>query len=148
MGPAVGGHGDVWVENATKTSSNVVIQNNVIENLTCWTREVPAAVLNGAVQNDVRGAVLQFIDTVEQTGICVNHQDGTYKRNPLADMQIMVAHAVQRGIFNHTGVPGHLQIATNTIGSDIIDWAMSPTAVLVPPFRCNGDSMHHVKRES
>lgn len=41
IGPAVGGQGLVFDEDINKTSSNIVIQDNTIENIKCWTKEIP-----------------------------------------------------------------------------------------------------------
>jgi hypothetical protein len=40
-GPAVGDFAFELSTNSSLTSSNVVIKNNVIENIQCWTNEVP-----------------------------------------------------------------------------------------------------------
>lgn len=40
-GPAVGGQGFVLEEDDTKTSSNIIIKDNKIANITCWTKEIP-----------------------------------------------------------------------------------------------------------
>jgi len=54
-GPTVGGFGFTQATRESM-SSNVSIKNNVIENMMCWTNEVPAAAVEGgAVQNDAGG---------------------------------------------------------------------------------------------
>lgn len=41
MGPAVGGQGFSFDSDSTKTSSNILIENNVIEDIQCWNKEIP-----------------------------------------------------------------------------------------------------------
>jgi hypothetical protein len=98
-----------------------------------------AAVVNGKVQNDVRGAVFQWVDNVDHSGIAI-HDDGTYKGNVVADIQIMVAKAIQQGVLQDTDL---LQTGVNTIDLLVVAWAESADATFAPQFRCNGDSMHH-----
>ena len=139
IGPAVGGFG--FAQAATESmSSNISIKNNVIENMKCWTNEVPAAVVGGVVQNDARGAVLQFVKSTEPNGFLAINSDGTYRRNPVADMQMMTAHAIQIGVLEHSSA---LQTIVNTISPTLVAWAQSSDAVFDPEYRCNGDSMHH-----
>ena len=138
-GPAVGGFGFAQAA-AESMSSNISITNNVIENIKCWTNEVPAAVVGGVVQNDARGAVLQFVKSKDPNGFLAIDRDGTYKRNPVADMQMMTAHAIQTGEL--TSSPA-LQTIVNTISPSLVAWAQSVDAVFDPEYRCNGDSMHH-----
>ena len=95
--------------------------------------------MNDKVQNDARGAVLQLVG-MDGTGIAMN-DDGTYKGNVIADMQIMVAKAIHEGVLQDKPL---LQTGVNTIDPEIIKWAESSDEVLYPKFRCNGDSMHHV----
>jgi hypothetical protein len=40
-GPAVGDQGFVFNENNTTTSSNILIKDNKINNIKCWTKEIP-----------------------------------------------------------------------------------------------------------
>jgi hypothetical protein len=137
-GPAVG---DFRFElNATLASNRVTISNNTIQNIKCWTNEVPAIVEANKVMNDVRGAIFQLTNSSSGSGIAINN-DGTYKGNIVADMQIMVAKAINDGDIENTP---QLQTAVNSIDSTIIDWASSSDIVYEPRYRCNGDSMHHV----
>jgi hypothetical protein len=138
-GPAVGGFGFALAA-TDSMSSFISITNNVIENIKCWTNEVPAAVVGGVVQNDARGAVLQFVKSKDPNGFLAIDRDGTYKRNPVADMQMMTAHAIQTGEL--TSSPA-LQTIVNTISPSLVAWAQSVDAVFDPEYRCNGDSMHH-----
>lgn len=140
-GPATEDFGDVFIENnATVTSSNVVIEGNTIENIKCWVNEVPAVVEDSKVVTDARAAVFQFVKTVDQSLISIN-DDGTYKRNVVADMQLMVANAILDGVLVDTP---EQQTGVNTIGRNLIDWASDASTTYSPLFRCNGDSMHHV----
>lgn len=91
--------------------------------------------------NDVRGAVFQLVSSMDSRPIA-RSADGTYMGNVVADMQIMVAKAVQDGVL--TDNP-ELQVGINNIGDSLINWAMSSTAVYDPEYRCNGDSMYHGK---
>ena len=90
--------------------------------------------------NDVRGAVFQLVRSSDNAPIAIN-PDGTYKGNVVADMQIMVAKAINDGLISSTP---QLQTAVNTLSSTITDWASSKDDVYKPQYRCNGDSMHHV----
>ena len=99
-----------------------------------------AAVVDGAVQNDARGAVFQWVDTVTGKGIALN-DDGTYKGNVVADMQIMVAKAIQDGVLTNTDL---LQTGVNTLAPSVVEWAEDPSLTFDPKYRCNADSMHHV----
>lgn len=139
-GPAVGGQGSFLNVNDEMTSSNVVISDNIITDITCATNEIPAAVVQGVVQNDARGGILQLVSSFDNSGIAID-ANGKYIGNVVSDMQIMVAHAINEGFLDDTG----LQLQTNTISQDIIDWA-SGTDSYVPKYRCNGDSMHHVSK--
>lgn len=106
-----------------------------------------AAVVDGTVQNDARGAVFQWVDTVTGKGIAMN-DDGTYKGNVVADMQVMVAKAIHDGVLNDTDA---LQTGVNTIDTSVVEWAANPALTFEPKYRCGGDVMHHVrwtKRES
>ncbi len=92
--------------------------------------------------NDPRGSVLQLVRSSDNAPIAIN-EDGTYKGNVVADMQIMVAKAIQENILENTP---QLQTFVNSINTTIIEWASSGTATFEPRYRCNGDSMHHVNK--
>ena len=62
-GPAVGGVGFAMTRDMDAASTNVNIANNNIENVVCFTNEVPASVVDGIVQNDARGAIVQLVNT-------------------------------------------------------------------------------------
>ena len=62
--------------------------------------------------------------------------DGRYKGNVVADMQIMVAKAIHDGVLHDTPL---LQTGKNTIDPSIVEWAESGRTVLSPQFRCNGE---------
>ena len=141
-GPAVGGMGFTLNRDEAVTSSNIAIKNNLIENIKCWTNEIPAAVVDGVVQNDARGAILQFVSSADGSPISIN-PDGTYLPNVVSNAQIMVANAIHNG--NLTNRPD-LQTGVNTISPQIVDWASNETATFTPTYRCNGDSMHHVSK--
>ena len=141
-GPAVGGIGFTLDKDNTVTSSNILIQNNQIENIKCWTNEIPAAVVDGVVQNDARGAILQFISSLDGSPISID-EEGRYRPNVVANAQIMVAKAIQDGVLLNDPV---LQTGVNTISPKIVKWASSENDVLTPAYRCNGDSMHHVSK--
>jgi hypothetical protein len=152
-GPAINGFGDWYPNNVTLTSSNIMIRNNTIRDFQCYNREIPAAVINGTVQLDVRGSVFQLVDTVTRTGIAINTTDGTYVGDVVADTQIMVAKAIHSGIFNQTAGNALLLTNINKISLPLIAWAEGiPTGTppITPSFnasyRCNGDSMHHVAK--
>lgn len=98
--------------------------------------------MNGTIQNDARGSVFQFVDALDHSGIAMN-SDGTYKGNVVADMQIMVAKAIEEEVLTDTDA---LQTVHNTIGSYLIEWAESANKTISPEFCCNGDSMHHVMK--
>jgi len=149
-GPAVGGQGfEFNDEDANTTSSDITIRNNYINKIMCWTNEVPAVIgdasgLDEAVANDPRGAVLQFVNTFDGSipYISIN-PDGTYKGNVVADMQMMVAHAIHLGYLWDEPL---LQTGANTINPKQVAWAMDGTTVYEPLYRCNGDAMHHVNK--
>lgn len=148
-GPAVGGQGFDLSEFDNKTSSNISIENNIVRDIKCWTNEIPATVLGGKVVNDVRGAVFQTVKVTEDAAdrpLAIT-SDGKYKRNPVADMQIMTAKAIEDGILASSP---ELQTGPNSITSTLIDWAAadpaSPESFFSPSYRCNGDSMHHVSK--
>jgi hypothetical protein len=90
--------------------------------------------------NDARGAVFQLIRSTDNSPIAINN-DGTYRGNVVADMQIMVAKAILDGTIESTP---QLQTAVNSIDETIIEWASSIDGIYEPQYRCNGDSMHHV----
>jgi hypothetical protein len=141
-GPAVGDYGLGLSRDDTLTSSNVNILNNSVNNIKCWTNEIPAAVVDGVVQNDVRGAILQFVSSIDNKPLGIN-PDGTYRGNVVLDMQVMVAKAIKDGVL--VDQPG-LQTIVSTVSDSIIDWASSSEGVFSPDMRCNGDSMHHVSK--
>jgi hypothetical protein len=141
-GPAVGGQGDFISDDHNATSSDIVIRNNIINNIKGWTNEVPAAVEDGVVLNDARGAIFQFVNSIDNSPIAINN-DGTYKGNVVADLQIMVAKAIKDDFLADRP---KAQTGVNTISDEIINWAESGSDVYVPSYRCNGDSMHHVSK--
>lgn len=98
-----------------------------------------ALVVNGKVQNDARGSVLQLVN-FEGKGTAMS-DDGRYRGNVVADMQIMVAKAIHDRVLEDTPL---LQTGVNAIDPEVVAWAESGRTVLSPQFRCNGDSMHHV----
>lgn len=138
-GPAAGGFGFELAE-STKMSSNIQISDNTIDNIKCWENEVPALIVDDVVQNDARGAMLQLIKSTSEDKFLAINDDGTYKRNPVADMQIMTAAAIQQGLLVDDPL---LQTIVNTISPSIVEWASSSNNILTPHYRCNGDSMHH-----
>lgn len=89
-----------------------------------------------------RGAVFQWFKSSDLSPLAMN-DDGTYRGNVVADMQIMVAKAIHDGFLTNTDL---LQTGTNTIERDVVEWAETAGAVLDPHFRCGGDSMHHVAK--
>ena len=99
-----------------------------------------AIVESQGVVTDPRGAVFQLIRSTDGSSLAIN-EDGTYKGNVVADMQIMVAKAIEDKII--TSSPG-LQTKPNSIDKTVIDWAQSANKTYQPEYRCNGDSMHHV----
>ena len=154
-GPAINGFGSTFSPFQNLTSSNAVIRNNVIRDLTCFNNEVPAAVENGKVVIDVRASVLQFFNTIKQVDISINSTDGTYIGDVLSDAQIMVAKAILDGMFNETTLSHDALLHTgiNSIPENIVTWAEgvpvgTPPQVptYTPLYRCDGDSMHHVAK--
>jgi hypothetical protein len=127
-GPAVGGIG---FNQTSNMSTNVNIANNVIENVVCFTNEVPASVIDGAVQNDARGGIVQLINTFTNEFIAMDNERH-YIGNVVTDAQIMVAKAIRDGVIEGNNI---LQTGANTIGTGMIDWAMNPLSVLDPHFR-------------
>jgi hypothetical protein len=101
-------------------------------------------VVNGVVQNDARGAIIQLINTITNEWIATNN-DMQYTGNIVADAQIMVAKAIHNKVLQDTPL---LQTQGNSIAVEMIEWAEDPTRVFDPDFRCNGDSMHHVVKGS
>lgn len=145
-------------DDETKTSSNIIIENNKIENISCWTNEVPAVTnvvkIDGnqeeeqRVATDPRGSVFQFVRSTDEKNpppISLN-PDGTYKRNVVADMQIMVAKDISNKTNAFLEDKPELQTGNSNIGKDIIKWAEEKDVVYEPKYRCNGDSMHHVSK--
>lgn len=145
-GPAVGGQGQIFDELGVEqntVSKDITIRNNNINSIVCATNEIPAAVENGFVVNDARGSVFQFVSsTGDYHGISIN-EDGTYKGNVIADVQIMVAKAIHEGVLQDTPL---VQTVINTIPPSMVEWASSNTSTYSPNYRCNGDSMHHVSK--
>lgn len=145
-GPAVNGFGEEFGDDEEETSSNVVIKNNDIRDIKCWTKEIPATLIDGEVQNDARGAIFQMIDTLTGDGLALNTDEGTnkgtYRSNPVADMQLFVAQAIHDGTLTPDSDPV-LQTQVNTLSPDLVEWATTG-ASLTPSYRCGGDSMHHV----
>ena len=144
-GPAVGGLGEVFNENdPTTTSSNIVIEDNIINDIKCWNNEVPALLggcgNHGCIQNDPRGAVFQTVKTFGDDQYLSIDADGKYISNVVADMQLIVSSAILDGTL--VNMPAR-QIGPNSITQDLIDWATSGNA-MTPKYVCNGDSMHHV----
>lgn len=140
-GPAVGGYGFALEPDDTLTSSNIRIIDNQVRNIKCWTNEIPAAVINNNVQNDARGAILQFVSSIDNKPLAIN-PDGTYRRNVVADLQIMVADALNSTL---PATDTNLQ-SVSTIDEKIVQWASTEGATFTPEYRCNGDSMHHVSK--
>ena len=148
-GPAVGGQGEMFNElDSSTTSSDIVIQDNIVNGIKCWNNEVPALFGkcggHGCIQNDVRGSVFQTIkssDSVDNPYLSIDAA-GKYIGNVVANMQLIVAQAVLDGTL--TNFPA-AQIGPNSITQDLIDWARNG-GTLTPKYICNGDSMHHVMK--
>ena len=86
------------------------------------------------IQNDVAGAVFQ----IEK----VTSDQGQYKANPLADLQLLLAE-----LSYILQVP----LGRNSITMDLVNWAKdaSPLPDLLAlgyKYKCNGDSMFHVNK--
>ena len=146
-GPAVGGFGEEPSTDVSALSANVSILNNNVANIKCFTNEVLAAVVDTRVQNDARGAILQFFDSSSGTYIGVNFDDDSYQGNANLDAQIMTAKAMNTGDL----VPGDiLQTNVNSVDPSLISWAEGADSsfTIADKFRCNGDSMHHVIKGS
>ena len=130
-GPAVGGVGFAMTRDMDAASTNVNIANNNIENVVCFTNEVPASVVDGIVQNDARGAIVQLVNTFTNEYIAMDGL-GRYTGNVITDAQIMVAKAIRDGVLVDDNI---LQTGVNTIDVGMIDWAMNPELVFDPKFR-------------
>ena len=145
-GPAVGGFGEEMATEDSALSKDVNILNNSAENIKCFTNEVLAAVVETRVQNDARGAVLQFFNANDDGYIGV-YPDGSYKGNVNLDSQIMVANAMNMGFLGSGDI---LQTNVNSVAPSLISWAQgtNPSFTIADKFRCNGDSMHHVIKGS
>lgn len=143
-GPAVGGFGFAQATDASALSSNVAILNNKAQNIRCFTNEVLASVSEGRVQNDARGAILQFYNSLEEAYIGMDGSSGKYTGNANLDAQIMVGKALNQGLLGDNV----LQTNVNTVSLPLIAWAEGSNTSFTPNFRCNGDSMHHVVKGS
>ncbi|KAL3797384.1 hypothetical protein HJC23_010510, partial [Cyclotella cryptica] len=129
-------HGD----GNSSTSRNVVIENNDIRNVQCFTNEAPSIVINEVVQNDANGAAVQLVNTFNNEWIATD-EEMRYTGNVVSNAQIMVAKAIQEGILqNNPALPTH----KNSIDPQMIAWAEDPTKTLDPNFRCSGASMYRV----
>ena len=146
-GPAVGGFGEIQAEDVSALSNNVAILNNNAQNIKCFTNEVLASVVDGAVQNDARGAILQFYDALDEEYIGMDETSSgvyTYTGNANLDAQIMVGKALIAGLLGDN----ILQTNVNSVSLPLVDWAEGVNTSYAPNFRCNGDSMHHVIKGS
>ena len=145
-GPAVGGFGEMQAEDADALSNNVEILNSNAQNIKCFTYEVLATVVDGAVQNDARGAILQFYNSLDEVYIGLDETSGvyTYTGNANLDAQIMIGKALNQGLLGDN----ILQTNVNSVGLTLVDWAEGINPSYAPNFRCNGDSMHHVIKGS
>jgi hypothetical protein len=139
------------LEDVDESSKNIVIRDNTISNVKCFTPEYPVVVskMNGKPINDARAAIFQFEDTFKDRDLALNRADGTYKGNIVSHAQILVAQAILRGIFprNHAV----MQNKINTIPLSIVRWAEgiqvgTRVPKLKPQYRCHGDSMHHFNK--
>ena len=134
-GPAVGGQGEMFNElDSSTTSSDIVIQDNIVNGIKCWNNEVPALFGkcggHGCIQNDVRGSVFQTIksDSMSSDPYLSIDAAGKYIGNVVADMQLIVAQAVIDGTL--TNLPA-AQIGPNSITQDVIDWARNGGTLLL-----------------
>jgi hypothetical protein len=145
-GPAVGGFGEMQAEDESALSNNVTIVDNHAQNIKCFTNEVLATVVDGAVQNDARGAIMQFYNALDEVYIGLDEASGqyTYTGNANLDAQIMIGKALNQGLLGDN----ILQTNVNSVGLPLIDWAEGTNPRFAPDFRCNGDSMHHVIKGS
>jgi hypothetical protein len=148
-GPAVGGFGEEQATDISLLSTDVNIVNNHAQNIKCFTNEVLATVVDGAVQNDARGAVMQFYDASDETYIGLEETLGQYIYigNANLDAQIMVGKAINQDLAS-LGDNVVLQTNVNSVNNDLIAWAEGEDPSYTPKFRCNGDSMHHVVKGS
>jgi hypothetical protein len=149
-GPAIGGFGTSLSSDTSVLSSDVSITNNHVENIKCFTNEILATVINGAVMNDVRGSVLQLYNGEEYVGVvdAVAPAVGKYYvGNVVLDAQVMTAKALMGGAFSDPSISHILQHQVNSVSSNFIKWAEG-SETMEPQFRCNGDSMHHVIKGS
>jgi hypothetical protein len=133
------------------SSQNIIVRNNRVSNLKCFTREHPVVVHDDKVVTDARGSVFQFIDPHRRISMALNRTDGTYKGNVVADAQIMTAKAILDGTLDSSGSNPSLLTNINTIPQSIVAWAEGipfgspPTKPkYTPSYRCHGDIMHHV----
>ncbi len=143
-GPAVGGFGEEQDTDASALSADVSIVNNKAQNIRCFTNEVLATVVDGSVQNDARGAVMQFYNSLDDVYIGMDETSGQYIGNANLDAQIMVGKALNQGLLGDNV----LQTNVNSVSLKLIDWAEGINPSFVINFRCNGDSMHHVVKGS
>ena len=92
-GSAVGGFGDVQdtdAYNASATSDNIVIVNNNVQNIKCFTNEVLATVVDGGVQNDARGAILQFYNALDEAYIGMDETPGDQAPTPSLTLVMLI----------------------------------------------------------
>jgi len=145
-GPAVGGFGEMQDTDASALSNSVEIVNNNVQNIKCFTNEVLATVVDGGVQNDARGAILQFYNALDEAYIGMDGSSGTYTYtgNAILDAQIMVGKALNQGLLGDN----ILQTNVNSVSLPLVEWAEGNNSSFAPSFRCNGDSMHHVIKGS
>mmetsp|Transcript_2034 Transcript_2034/g.4457 ORF Transcript_2034/g.4457 Transcript_2034/m.4457 type:complete len:630 (+) Transcript_2034:70-1959(+) len=145
-GPAVGGFGEMQATDISALSNNVDILNNNAQNIKCFTNEVLATVVDGFVQNDARGAIMQFYNALDEVYIGMVETAGeyTYTGNANLDAQIMVGKALSQNLLGDNV----LQTSVNSVGLPLVDWAEGNNPSFTPNFRCNGDSMHHVVKGS
>ena len=146
-GPAVGGFGDMQSSDASELSNSVEIVNNIVQNIKCFTNEILATVVDGGVQNDARGAVLQFYNALDEAYIGMDETETgtyTYTGNAILDAQIMIGKALNQGLLGDN----ILQKSVNSVSLPLIEWAEGNNSTFAPSFRCNGDSMHHVVKGS
>ena len=146
-GPAVGGFGEMQDTDTSKLSNSVEIVNNNVQNIKCFTNEILATIVDGGVQNDARGAVLQFYNALDEAYIGMDETETgtyTYTGNAILDAQIMVGKALNQGLLGDD----ILQTNVNSVGLPLVEWAEGNNSSFAPSFRCNGDSMHHVIKGS
>ncbi len=146
-GPAVGGFGEVQSTDASVLSNSVKIVNNDVQNIRCFTNEVLATVVDGDVQNDARGAIMQFYNALDEAYIGMAEISSgiyTYTGNANLDAQIMVGKALNQDLFGDN----ILQTNVNSVSLPLVEWVEGNNPSYAPSFRCNGDSMHHVIKGS